>query len=271
MAARYTTRKPTERGRGVISPIYQMRQILIADDEWIIRKGIRDCLAENGYTQIYEAKNGADAIRVFKDERPEIAILDVSMPGMSGMDAYKEMRSIKPYTQVIFVSAYTKPEYLREAILNEAVDYIFKPIAPELLIKALGRADERLVKLGVNDFNASGAESRSDASRQLAAEMLNYIQANYARPINVAMIAEAAHISSAYACTLFKKHTGDTLINCLTSRRLTAAAELLLSTELPAYAVANRVGYQDYRYFKQVFIKKYGVAPSEYRGGSGND
>ena len=242
-----------------------MRRILIADNEFIIRKGVWDCLLEHGFTQLYEAKNGLEALRLFQEVLPEIVIMDVSMPGMSGLDAYARMREKRNHVQGIFISAYTKPEYLQKALRNEAVDYIFKPLDPLALLQAVKRAEERLHRLGIPDISTIVPENRDEAARILAGKMRAYIAANYARPITVAMIAEAAHLSSTYACTLFKKCTGDTLLNCLTAMRLEEAKKLLKTTQLPAYVIANRVGYQDYRYFKQVFLKKYGILATEYR------
>lgn len=243
-----------------------MREILLADDELFIRRGIDQLLKEyEGYRVAAQARNGAEALSLFAKLLPDIVVMDIQMPELNGLDTFEHMRKIQSHTQGIFISAFSEPMYLRTAIRHEAVDYLFKPIDPDELMAALARADARLTQLGVAARHAHAQEGRDAASQRAVQEIQRLIQSQYANPLSVQTIAEAVHLSSAYACTLYKRCTGDTILHYLTEVRLEAALHLLRSTDLPIYAVAQRVGYQDYRYFKQLFERRMHRTPAQYR------
>ena len=244
-----------------------MREILLADDELVIRQGIHELLERSGggYAVVAQARSGAEAASLFAKLLPDIVIMDIRMPGMTGLEAFAQMRAVQSHTQCIFISAYSDPLYLRTALRSEAVDYLFKPIDPEELRAALRRAEERLQALGVPASAERQAEGRDAAAQRIAAEVRRYIQTQYAHPLTVQRIADAVHLSPAYLCTLYKRCTGETVLQYLTEVRMQAALSLLRTTELPIYAVAQRVGYQDYRYFKQLFQRCMRMSPLDYR------
>lgn len=244
-----------------------MREILIADDEIHICAGIRKLLAGYGdrYAIAAEAGTGNEALMLFRRFLPDIVILDVRMPGMTGLEALEKMREISPHVQGIFISAYSDKQYLRAAIQSEAVDYLFKPLDPAEIIGALERADARLCRMGISGA-AAASESRENMNRRTIEEIRHYIQNNYRNPVTVQQIADAVHLSTAYACTLYKRVTGATILETLTETRMNAACRLLRESDLPVQSVAQRVGYQDIRYFKQLFQKHTQQSPAEYRG-----
>ena len=108
--------------------------------------------------------------------------------------------------------------------------------------------------------------SENQSIRQkLIVQIRNYIDAHYMENLRVRQIAEALHYSAAYLTTLFRKETGLTINEALTERRMKAAAELLRTTDLHIYEIADRVGYSDVKYFTNLFKKAYSMMPSEYR------
>lgn len=244
-----------------------MRGILLADDEFIIRKGIRELLDREraGFAIVAEARSGKEAVDMFAKLLPGIVVMDIRMPGMTGLEAFAEMRKASAHTQAIFISAFTDPLYLRGALRSEAVDYLFKPIDPAELLAALLRADGRLLRLGIPPMEAEQPAGRSAAAEHAVSVMRGYIEAHYAQPLTAEHIADAVHLSTVYACTLYKRATGETVLQYLTQTRLEAAQNLLRTTELPIYAIAQRVGYRDYRHFKQLFHKHAHMSPAAYR------
>ena len=246
-----------------------MREILLADDEIHICSGIRELLAdcEDRYHLVAEAGTGAEALQLFRRFVPDIVILDVRMPGMTGLEAFVKMREISAHVQGIFISAHSDLQYLRTAIQNEAVDYLFKPLDPTEILRALDRANARLLRLGIPETDITASESREAVNRKTAEEIRQYIRANYANPLTVRQIAEAVHLSAAYACTLYKRVTGNTILETLTETRMKTACRLLTETSLPVATIAQRVGYQDVRYFRQLFQKYAEQSPAEYRSG----
>ena len=244
-----------------------MREILLADDEIHICSGIRELLVNCGdrYSLVAEAKTGTEALTLFRKFCPDIVILDVRMPGITGLEAFEEMRNISAHVQGIFISAHSDRQYLRTAIQNEAVDYLFKPLDPQEILDALDRADERLRRLGIPEAAPAAAVSRDALAQRTVEEIRCYIRNNYARPRTVQQIAGAVHLSTAYACTLYKRITGSTILQFLTEIRMDAALRLLNESDLPVSIIAQRVGYQDFRYFKQLFQKHTGLLLTTYR------
>lgn len=244
-----------------------MREILLADDEVHICSGIRELLANCGdsYSLVAEASTGTEALALFRKFCPDIVILDVRMPGLTGLEAFEKMRSISAHVQGIFISAHSDRQYLRAAIHNEAVDYLFKPLDPKEILSALGRADERLRRMGIPEAVPTTAVSRDVLAQRTVEEVRHYIRNNYAKPLTIQQIAEVVHLSTAYACTLYKRVTGSTILQYLTETRMDAALRLLNESDLPVSVIAQRVGYQDFRYFKQLFQKHTGLSLTTYR------
>ena len=81
-------------------------RILIADDHSLIRKGLRQVLETNANFEIFEAENGKEALEVIQNEKPEIAILDIEMPEMSGYDAAVKVKDEEIDTDLIFLTMY---------------------------------------------------------------------------------------------------------------------------------------------------------------------
>lgn len=101
--------------------------------------------------------------------------------------------------------------------------------------------------------------------QRLIAQICAYMDEHYMENLTARRIAEALHYSAAYLTALFRSETGLTMNEALTERRMRAAAELLRTTDLRVYEVAQRVGYADVKYFSQLFKRAYGMQPSEYR------
>jgi DNA-binding LytR/AlgR family response regulator len=114
---------------------------LIADDEEELRTYLRSLLSEIWSDLIVcgEAANGKQALELVESEHPEIAFLDIKMPGLTGMDVAKR---IAGSCHIVFVTAYDR--YAVEAFEREAVDYLLKPVSKERLMQTVERLKERL-------------------------------------------------------------------------------------------------------------------------------
>jgi signal transduction histidine kinase len=110
--------------------------LLLAEDDEVLRKLSRSLLEEAGY-KVIEAKNGEDAIEEFLGHKDEIKMLifDMIMPRKGGMEAFKEIKIIKPDIKAIFVSGYTADKLYMDRMLRGESELIFKPISPGTLLK----------------------------------------------------------------------------------------------------------------------------------------
>jgi DNA-binding NarL/FixJ family response regulator len=113
-------------------------RVVLADDHRLVRAGLRLLLAGMPQFEVVaEASNGSEAVRVVAQHAPDIAVLDVSMPGVSGLAALREMRATHPNTKVLLLSMYDNQEYVTEAIQSGAAGYLLKDCAVDELARAL--------------------------------------------------------------------------------------------------------------------------------------
>jgi DNA-binding LytR/AlgR family response regulator len=114
---------------------------IIADDEKELRTYLRSLLSETWPDLIIsgEAANGREALRLVEAEHPQIAFLDIKMPGLTGMDVATRIAGL---CHIVFVTAYDR--YAVEAFEREAVDYLLKPVSKERLMQTVQRLKDRL-------------------------------------------------------------------------------------------------------------------------------
>lgn len=138
-------------------------RILIVDDEYIMRRGIRFMLnwEEQGFEVVGEASNGKEALEMIEDLKPHIVFCDIVMPVMDGIDFIKIAHRRHPDIQILILSGYDKFEYVRQALLNGAADYILKPtLNPEELTKLLNKTAARIPGLQLKKKEFSGLETK---------------------------------------------------------------------------------------------------------------
>ena len=105
-------------------------RVLVADDHAIVRTGIRHVLeSEPGFAVVGEASNGAEALELVQSLRPDVAVLDISMPGASGLQVTQELRRLAPDTRVLILSMHDNTEYVLESVRAGAHGYILKDTA----------------------------------------------------------------------------------------------------------------------------------------------
>ncbi|TJY44521.1 response regulator [Cohnella pontilimi] len=108
-------------------------RFLVVDDTNFMRKMASDCLKQFGYEVAGEAANGKDAVRLFEELRPDVVIMDLTMPELSGIDALKQILQINPEAVVLICSASNQKEQIFEALEAGAKGYLSKPFNPKRL------------------------------------------------------------------------------------------------------------------------------------------
>lgn len=108
-----------------------MPTAMIVDDAAFMRMALKKILLRLGIDVISEADNGMSSIKKFKEVKPDIITMDITMPELSGIDALKEIRKISSEVKIVMVSALGQESYVREAIINGAKDFIVKPFQEE--------------------------------------------------------------------------------------------------------------------------------------------
>ncbi len=114
-----------------------MLRVLIADDHTLIRAGLKQLLQDYNNTYVIEATNVNDLMKKLSQNQVDVIILDISMPGKSGLEALKDLKTQYPQIPVIMLSVYTEEQYAIRAFKSGASAYLTKDSAPDLLIEAL--------------------------------------------------------------------------------------------------------------------------------------
>jgi DNA-binding NarL/FixJ family response regulator len=112
--------------------------ILLADDHSIVRKGLRSTLEEEpGYRIVGEASNGREAVRLAEQLTPDVAIVDIGMPQLNGIDATAQILKASPQTQVLILSMHSDETYVLRALTAGAKAYLLKDTAENDVITAV--------------------------------------------------------------------------------------------------------------------------------------
>ncbi len=112
-------------------------KILVVDDAAFMRMMIKDILTKNGYEVVGEASDGAVAIEKFKELKPDLVTMDITMPEMDGITALKEIKKIDGNAKVIMCSAMGQQAMVIDAIQAGAKDFIVKPFQADRVIEAI--------------------------------------------------------------------------------------------------------------------------------------
>ena len=112
-------------------------RVLLAEDHQIVRQGVRSLLEKAGHEVVGEASDGQEAVQLARTLSPDIAVLDVAMPRLNGLDTAREIRSLSPRTKTILLTMYTDKAYILEAIKIGAKGYVVKTEAADDLIRAI--------------------------------------------------------------------------------------------------------------------------------------
>ena len=114
--------------------------ILIVDDAAFMRMILKDLLTKNGYNVIGEAENGLMGVEKQRELKPDLTLMDITMPEMDGIEAVKEIKKQDPGAKVIMCTAMGQQAMVISAIQAGAWDFIVKPFKPERVIEAVQKA-----------------------------------------------------------------------------------------------------------------------------------
>jgi two-component system chemotaxis response regulator CheY len=114
-----------------------MGKILIVDDAAFMRMMVKDNLHKAGYMEFAEAGNGDEAVAAYVKDRPDLVLLDITMPVKDGLTALQEIRERDPDAKVVMCSAMGQESMVIEAIKLGALDFIVKPFKPERLLQTV--------------------------------------------------------------------------------------------------------------------------------------
>jgi two-component system chemotaxis response regulator CheY len=120
-----------------------MAKVLIVDDASFMRMTIRKMLEAHGHSVAAEAENGIEAVKKFIEYKPDVVLLDITMPEMNGVEALKRIKELDPNARVVICSAMGQQAMVAQAIQYGAKDFIVKPFEEDRLIAAVDKIMNR--------------------------------------------------------------------------------------------------------------------------------
>lgn len=246
-----------------------MLSMMIVDDEEIIREGLRDYVdwSGMGIEICGEADNGKNALQKVRELRPNILLTDVVMPGMSGLELIQAIREEGIQIEIVVLSAFENFQYIKSALKYDAVDYLVKPFNESELelvmdkVIAQVKRDRKIDEYIPQQFLADHGGKEYSVSQ----EIIEIIKNRYAERLAIQDIAEEVKLSINHMASVFKKETGETVVDFLTKVRMMHAKRMLRDHSYKIYEIAYNSGYSDANYFAKVFKKSTGLSPKEYR------
>ena len=113
------------------------KRILIVDDASFMRMMIKDILTKNGFEVVGEGENGLKAVEKYEELKPDLVVMDITMPEMDGIEAVKEIKKIDSEAKIVMCSAMGQQTMVIEAIQAGAKDFIVKPFQADRVIEAV--------------------------------------------------------------------------------------------------------------------------------------
>lgn len=177
-----------------------MIKILIADDHPIVRRGLKLIVQdEQDMKMVYEASNSEEVMQILKKNKIDILLLDISMPGKSGLDLLLDLTNVYPNLPIIVLSALPEEAYAKRVIKLGAKGYIHKESAVDVLVPAIRRVlkgklyiSSKLSEILADDISSKQTDNLHDALSEREFEVLLLI----GKAKTVGDIAETLHISS---------------------------------------------------------------------------
>lgn len=116
-----------------------MKRVLIVDDAAFMRISLKNIMDKAGYEVVGEAENGQMAIKKYKELKPDIVTMDITMPEMDGIQALKEIMKEDPTAQVVMITAIGQEGHVKDAVIAGAKGFIIKPWKEETVLSALSK------------------------------------------------------------------------------------------------------------------------------------
>jgi response regulator NasT len=139
-------------------------RVVIAEDEAIVRLDLKEILEEEGYEVVGETGRGDEAVELVRRERPELAILDVKMPGADGLTAAREI-STERLAAVLILTAFSQRDLIDQARQAGALAYLVKPFQKSELLPAIEMALGRFAEMKALDDQVKSLEERLEVTK----------------------------------------------------------------------------------------------------------
>jgi two-component system, response regulator YesN len=242
-----------------------MYNLLIVEDEIEIRHGISNYFPwdELGFQVAGDAENGQEALDFLRCHEVDVILCDIKMPVKSGLELARELYETGHSAKIVFLSGYRDFDYIKEALVYGAKNYIVKPTKYKELAEVFGRIKEELDK---ELSTARRLPMDDEHDDPLVQKIIMYVKEHFLTA-NLKDAAQIVHMNPYYISSWFKKKMGLSFSDYILSVKMEKAAEYLADPYYKTYEISDLVGYSNPKNFSKAFKAYYGKNPRDFRRG----
>ncbi len=234
-------------------------KILIADDEELVRVSLSRYIKNHCpvFDTIIQADNGQSAVDLILSERPDVVILDVQMPVLTGIDVMRQIKEAGVSTIVIILSGFNEFKYAQQAMHYGAKEYFMKPVKASELVSV------------IYSLLGETTEIPKEQPSAVCKSAISYINDHYNEDLSLSLVANKLGLSSSYLSSKFSAETGTGFVDYVNKVRINQACAWLKRGYYKIYEVAEKVGFNDTKYFTKLFKKITGTTPKKFAQNQG--
>ncbi len=243
-----------------------MIKVVIADDEYFILKEMEEIIdwKKAGCEIVGSAKNGREAKEMVLSQEAELLITDIKMPFMDGLSVIKTLHEKNKKIECIIISGHSDFSYALQGIKFGVSDYLLKPIDAHELLTAVTKVVNKIEGFSLQKEEYSHIELAAGKNRYIK-NALEYVEKHYASPLSLQEVADELSISSSYLSKLFVDKLKMRFTHFVNLYRIKISQQYLKSTDKTIEEIASLVGYNDYKYYSQVFKSISGMTPMQFK------
>ncbi len=243
--------------------------VIIDDEKWVIKSLIATIKDQDMFDVTAEFYTGTSGLEYIRAQKPDLAFVDIRMPGMGGLDVLQASHEEGLPTFFIMISGHAEFAYAQKAMFHNAIGYCLKPFSRSELLDAMTKAYQLLQKrndeIDETDAQPQFTPKHLNVSHKSVKMMVDYAEAHFKEDISMHDISEYCSINPNYASQIFKQETGQSFISYLNNLRIVYSCYLLENSEDTVFDISEKSGFNDYFYFAKVFKKIKGETPTNYR------
>ncbi|MEG6522913.1 response regulator transcription factor [Desulfotomaculum sp. 1211_IL3151] len=244
-----------------------MTVVLIVEDELLELEFLKSIVSEEllADDQVFTCQSGIQAVKLAKQHRPDIIVMDIHIAEMDGLNTLQEIRKFLPRAAVVILSAYSDFFYAQTAIRLRVQEYLLKPVKPSVFRQIF---QELLTTVATGQEQADEEMMDPDTEsnqRDFIEKARKYIHDNFRQKLTLQDVSSYAFLNPQYFSRIFRKEVGVSYTDYVNKLRIEYACKLLETTSYPAYRISSECGFTDPSYFNRVFVQQMNMTPKAYR------